>query len=118
SRARFLRAIRRPGPWAANPTPPNEEVQQSSTIARSVSMPNPSNLEVLGIAGSLRNGSFNRALLRAAQEVAPEGMTIRVFDELASIPLYNGDVEAQGIPAPVVAFKQAIARAGALLIAT
>jgi chromate reductase len=81
-------------------------------------MPNPSNLEVLGIAGSLRKGSFNRALLRAAQEVAPEGMTIRVFDELASIPLYNGDVEAQGIPAPVVAFKQAIARAGAHLIAT
>jgi len=52
-----------------------------------------STLEVLGIAGSLRAGSYNRALLRAAQELAPPGMEITTFD-LAPIPLYNGDVEA------------------------
>lgn len=75
------------------------------------------NLRVLGFAGSLRTGSFNRALVRAARELAPPGMTIDVFD-LAEIPLYNGDVEAAGDPAPVAAFKRAIRAADALLIAT
>jgi len=74
-------------------------------------------LKVLGIAGSLRAGSFNRSLLRAAQELAPAGMTITAFD-LAAIPLYNGDVEAQGDPEPVTALKSAIRQADALLIAT
>lgn len=73
-------------------------------------------LRVLGFAGSLRAGSYNRALLRAAVELAPEGLTIDVFD-LKDIPLYNGDVEAQGDPAPVAAFKQAIRGADAMLIA-
>ena len=44
-------------------------------------------LVVCGIAGSLRRGSYNQALLRAAQELAPEGMEIRIFDRLAEIPL-------------------------------
>ena len=74
-------------------------------------------INVLGFAGSLRAGSFNRALLRAAQELAPAGMAIATFD-LAPIPLYNGDVEAQGDPEPVAAFKAAIRQADALLIAT
>jgi chromate reductase len=71
---------------------------------------------VLGFAGSLRLGSYNRSLLRAARELAPEGMTIDIFD-LAPTPLYNADVEAQGDPAPVAAFKTAIRHADALLIA-
>ena len=74
-------------------------------------------LHVLGIAGSLRASSHNRALLRAAQELAPRDMTIVTF-ELDAIPPYNADVEAQGFPEPVVAFKAAIAAADALLIAT
>jgi chromate reductase len=74
-------------------------------------------LRVLGIAGSLRAGSYNRALLRAARELAPEGMGISTFD-LAPIPLYNADVQAQGDPEPVVALKAAIQEADALLIAT
>ena len=74
-------------------------------------------MKVLGIAGSLRAGSFNRALLRAAQELAPPGMEITTFD-LAPIPLYNGDVEAKGDPEPVAAFKAAIREADALLFAT
>jgi len=74
-------------------------------------------LRVLGIAGSLRAGSFNRALLRAAQELAPEGMEIRAFD-IAPIPLYNADVEAKGDPEPVAALKTAIREADALLFVT
>lgn len=74
-------------------------------------------VRVLGIAGSLREGSFNRSLLRAAQGLAPEGMAIEIFD-LAPVPLYNGDVEAKGDPAGVAAFKQAIRDADAVLMAT
>lgn len=74
-------------------------------------------MNVLGIAGSLRSGSFNRALLRAAQEVAPHGMSIEIYD-LAGIPLYDADLEAQGDPEPVQRFKAAIAQADGLLIST
>jgi chromate reductase, NAD(P)H dehydrogenase (quinone) len=77
----------------------------------------PRSISVLGFAGSLRRESYNRALLRALQEEAPEGMTIDIFD-LDAIPLYNADVEAAGDPAPVAAFKEAIRRADTLLIAT
>jgi chromate reductase len=80
------------------------------------SLPRP--LVVCGIAGSLRRASYNRALLRAAQEVAPEGMEIRIFDGMGDLPLFNEDVEAQGDPEPVQALKRAIAEADALLIAT
>lgn len=76
-----------------------------------------SSLHVLGIPGSLRAGSYNKALLRAAQEEAPEGMTIDLF-ELDDIPFFNQDVEDQGDPAPVQRFKEAIREADALLIAT
>jgi chromate reductase len=74
-------------------------------------------VKVLGVAGSLRKGSYNRALLRTAQEVAPEEMEIETFD-LSDIPSFNADVEAQGVPEPVSAFKQAIQNAHGLLIAT
>jgi chromate reductase, NAD(P)H dehydrogenase (quinone) len=60
-------------------------------------------IRVCGIAGSLRKGSFNRALLRAAVELAPDGVEIGVFDRLGDVPLYNGDVEAAGDPEPIVA---------------
>jgi len=85
------------------------------TAAQGSSDPPP--LRILGIAGSLREGSYNRALLRAAQEGAPPGMEISVHD-IAPIPFYNADVEARGDPEPVVAFKAAIRAAGGLLIAT
>jgi chromate reductase len=75
-------------------------------------------LEVLGIAGSLRAASYNRALLRAARELAPPGISLRSFEGLREIPPYDGDVEATGVPPPVVAFKQAVEAAGAVLIAT
>jgi chromate reductase, NAD(P)H dehydrogenase (quinone) len=75
-------------------------------------------LVVCGIAGSLRAGSYNRALLRAARELAPEGMEVRIFDRMAEVPPFNEDVEAAGDPEPVRALKQAIREADALLIAT
>ncbi|MET0553777.1 MAG: NAD(P)H-dependent oxidoreductase [Vicinamibacteria bacterium] len=74
-------------------------------------------VKVLGFAGSLRKGSLNRSLLRAAVELAPAGMTIDTFD-LSPIPLYDGDVEALGDPPPVAAFKAAIRAADAILVAT
>ena len=76
------------------------------------------NLVVCGIAGSLRRGSYNHALLRVAQELAPEGMELRIFDRMAEIPLFNEDLEAEGDPEPVRALKRAIADADALLVAT
>jgi chromate reductase, NAD(P)H dehydrogenase (quinone) len=75
-------------------------------------------LRVLGIVGSLRKGSYNRALLRAAVEFAPPELEIRVFEELAEIPSYDGDVESAGDPPPVAALKRAIAESDAVLIAT
>ena len=74
-------------------------------------------MQILGIAGSLRSGSYNRALLQAARELAPAGVEIVEFD-LRELPFYDGDVEAAGDPAPVAAFKEAIRSADALLIAT
>ncbi|MEA3009010.1 MAG: hypothetical protein QOJ91_702 [Sphingomonadales bacterium] len=74
-------------------------------------------VHILGIAGSLRQGSLNRALLRAAADRAPAGMSVEIFD-LAPIPLYNGDVEAQGDPEGVARFKQAIRAADGVLMAT
>jgi chromate reductase len=74
-------------------------------------------ITILGFAGSLRQASYNRGLIRAARESAPPGITVEVF-ELGEIPLYNQDVEDAGEPAPVVAFKEAIRRADALLVAT
>jgi len=73
-------------------------------------------LRVLGFAGSLRQASFNRALLRSAVELQPPSMAIEIFD-LDDIPVFNEDLEAKGDPAAVAAFKAAIASADALLIA-
>ncbi|HEX9580663.1 MAG TPA: NAD(P)H-dependent oxidoreductase [Gemmatimonadales bacterium] len=77
----------------------------------------PERLHVLGFAGSLRAGSFNRALLRAAVQLAPEVIEIEIFD-LGPLPLYNGDLEASGFPEPVRHFHERIKAADALLIAS
>jgi chromate reductase len=72
---------------------------------------------ILAFAGSLRKASYNAAALRALQPLAPAGVTIAIHD-LSDIPLYNEDVEKQGLPTSVVTFRQAIAAADALVIAT
>ena len=75
-----------------------------------------SKLSILGFAGSLRQGSFNKALLRAAQEMAPPDAEVRIFD-LEGLPLFNADMEDQPVE-KVREFKAAIRAADALLIAT
>jgi chromate reductase, NAD(P)H dehydrogenase (quinone) len=73
-------------------------------------------LTVLGFAGSLRVGSYNKALLRAAVGLVPEGMNLEIFD-LEGIPTFNQDTE-QNMPAKVKDFKTKIKQADAILIAT
>ncbi|HXQ23365.1 MAG TPA: NADPH-dependent FMN reductase [Candidatus Acidoferrales bacterium] len=73
---------------------------------------------IIGIAGALRRGSYNAALLRGAVELAPAGVSIEVAS-IRSIPLYDGDLEAEhGIPDPVRALKDRIAGADGLLLVT
>jgi chromate reductase, NAD(P)H dehydrogenase (quinone) len=75
-----------------------------------------SKLSILGFAGSLRQGSYNKAILRAAQEMVSAGAQLEIFD-IAGIPLFNQDLEKE--PAEKVReFKAAIRAADALLIAT
>jgi len=74
------------------------------------------NLRILGIAGSLRKSSFNRAALRAAQQLAPEGVTVEIF-ELDGIPPFNQDDDANP-PQRVTEFKARIKAADAILFVT
>ena len=75
-------------------------------------------LKIVGLAGSLRRASFHRGLIRAAQELAPGGVTVESYERLDEIPFFNQDVEDQGDPAPVKGFKEKIRQADAVLIAT
>src|SRR5947209_35229 len=74
-------------------------------------------LRVVAFAGSLRRGSFNRALLDAARHLAPSRMSISPI-EIGDLPFYNADVEAEGDPTAVVEFKAGIRAADGVLIAT
>ena len=73
-------------------------------------------ITILGIAGSLRKDSYNRAALRAAQSLAPAGATVEIFD-LQGIPPFNQD-EEQHPPVPVADFKTRIRAADAILMVT
>lgn len=73
-------------------------------------------MQILGISGSLRAKSLNSALIRAAAKIAPQGVEISLYD-LNDLPMYNGDLEAQGVPASVKELRQAIQQADALLFA-
>ena len=75
-------------------------------------------ISLIGISGSIRRGSFNSALLRAAAAAMPAEAQLRI-ESIAEIPLYNGDAEAeQGIPPAVARLKDAIAAADGLLLVT
>ncbi len=74
-------------------------------------------ITVLGMCGSLRAGSYNRAVLRTAIELKPAGINVEVA-EIGAIPLYNEDVRAQGFPPPVETLRRQIAAADALLFVT
>jgi chromate reductase len=75
-----------------------------------------SKIKVLGFAGSLRKGSYNKALLRTALEELPEDIELEVFD-LEGIPPYDQDLD-NDMPARVTEFKRKIKAADAILIAT
>jgi chromate reductase len=74
-------------------------------------------LDVLGISGSLREKSYNTALLREAARLAPAGMSIEIAS-IRDVPLYDADLEARGFPAGALELCEKVARADALLIAT
>jgi len=73
-------------------------------------------MKILGIAGSIREGSYNRAMLRAAQSLVPEGATIETFD-IKGLPGFSQDDETNP-PAQVVELKQLIRDADAILFVT
>ncbi|RJE85756.1 NADPH-dependent FMN reductase [Paracoccus onubensis] len=71
---------------------------------------------ILGLSGSLRRASFNSGLLRAARDVAPEGVSLTI-GSIADVPLYDGDAEvAQGTPAAVAELNRQLADADGLLL--
>lgn len=75
-------------------------------------------IRIIGISGSVRRGSFNSAVLRAASSLMPPEVTLAI-ESIAEIPLYNGDDEAaQGVPGAVTRLKDAIASADGLLLVT
>ncbi|HWS82684.1 MAG TPA: NAD(P)H-dependent oxidoreductase [Ktedonobacteraceae bacterium] len=74
-------------------------------------------IHIVGFAGSLRKKSYNRSLLRGAQDLLPDGATLEIIS-IDEIPLFNQDVEDLGDPEPVKVFKEKIRQADALLIAT
>jgi len=73
-------------------------------------------LKVLGFAGSLRSGSYNKSLLRAAADLMPENSNLEIFD-IDDIPAFNQDIE-KDMPEKVKEFKSRIRDADAILIAT
>ena len=73
-------------------------------------------IRILGIAGSVRQHSYNRGVLQAAAELVPEGVTLEIFD-IADVPDFNLDKE-QNPPAKIVELKKRIREADAILFAT
>lgn len=73
---------------------------------------------LLAICGSLRRSSYNRVIAHALPALAPAGVTVEVFEGLGDFPLYDGDVEAAGMPAPVTALAARIAAADGVIIVT
>jgi chromate reductase len=76
-----------------------------------------STLRLLGLAGSLRAGSFNRSLLEASRELTPTGATLTPFERLADIPLFDEDIEANPLPG-VIRLRRALEASDGVLIAT
>lgn len=72
---------------------------------------------ILGLSGSLRNGSFNSGLLRAAAKEMPEGSELSI-GSISGVPLYDADLEAKGTPEPVLKLRDQLAEVDGLLLVT
>ncbi|HVM16450.1 MAG TPA: NADPH-dependent FMN reductase [Gaiellaceae bacterium] len=75
-------------------------------------------MELLGISGSLRRGSYNALLLRAAGELLPAGVELVVWDGLKDVPPYDEDDDVEPAPPAVAALRRAVAAADGMLVAT
>jgi chromate reductase len=73
--------------------------------------------KILAFSGALRKASTNTALVRAAKQLAPEGVEIEIYDGIASLPFFDQDLEAD-VPAVVADFRAKIAAADGVLIAS
>lgn len=74
-------------------------------------------IRIAGLSGSLRKASTNTALLRAATELLPEGVTLDLLS-IGDLPHYDADIQAEGFPASVQALHAAVLDADAVLIAS
>ena len=73
--------------------------------------------QILGISGSLRKASYNTSLLRTASGLAPDGISIQIFD-LSPLPLYNDDLAKENLPSAVDDFRSSIKQSDGILIAS
>lgn len=80
--------------------------------------PDPPQLRLLGLAGSLRRDSLNRRLVKALAARARAGARLDIADQLADVPLFNEDLEADGGPIAVARLRDAVRDADGLVIAT
>lgn len=75
-------------------------------------------IRILGISGSLRRGSHNTSLLRAAAQSLPPGVELELYQGLAELPVYNEDLDVDPVPKSAARLRAAIAGADGVLIAT
>jgi len=75
-------------------------------------------MRILAVSGSLREGSFNTSLLRAAIEAAPEGVELELWEGLGELPLYDEDLETDEVPESVRRLRANWGAADAILFAT
>ncbi|WP_458315430.1 NAD(P)H-dependent oxidoreductase [Mycolicibacterium brisbanense] len=75
-------------------------------------------IKVLVLVGSLRAASTNRQLAELAVEAAPEGVDLRIFDQLGELPFYNEDIDGADVAESVTALRSAAAEADAALVVT
>jgi chromate reductase, NAD(P)H dehydrogenase (quinone) len=75
-------------------------------------------MRIVAISGSLRAGSSNTAVLRAAARLAPSGVNIMLFDDIARLPFFNPDLDGDQLPDTVTAFRGLIGSADGILISS
>jgi chromate reductase, NAD(P)H dehydrogenase (quinone) len=75
-------------------------------------------MRILAVSGSLREGSFNTSLLRAAIEAAPEGVELELWEGIGELPLYDEDLEGDDVPESARRLREDWAAADAILFST